>query len=72
MMKLIEGVFSKILGLATLKYFKFGTYYIIFLRVSHTNYRFLRKSGLLKMSIAFRWTYSLLRRPPQGASKIIN
>ena len=28
MKRLIEGVFSKILGLATLKYFKSGTYYI--------------------------------------------
>ena len=28
MNRLIEGVFSKILGLATLKYFKSGTYYI--------------------------------------------
>ena len=28
MIMLIEGVFSKILGSATLKYFKSGTYYI--------------------------------------------
>ena len=28
MISLIEGVFSKILGLATIKYFKSGTYYI--------------------------------------------
>ena len=28
MIRLIEGVFSKILGVATLKYFKSGAYYI--------------------------------------------
>ena len=28
MIRLIEGVFSKIMGLASLKYFKSGTYYI--------------------------------------------
>lgn len=50
MIRLIEGVFSKILGLATLKYFKSGTYYISSASPIRTT-AFLCKSGLLLRSL---------------------